>query len=76
MKNIAVKGARNMSIMEISKKHGRPSKKPDNEQLFTEYSQMTATQLAEKYGVPVSTVRSWIARARKKNKEEMRNARQ
>lgn len=47
------------------KKGGRPSKKPSIEMLNMLYQSMTAKEIAEKYGVTESTVRSWIARARK-----------
>ena len=53
-------------MAEIKKKlGGRPSKKPSNEELARLYEFMTARQIAEHYEVPVATVRSWIARARK-----------
>lgn len=48
-----------------TKKGGRPSKRPDLQMLAMLYEQMTAKEIAEKYGVKESTVRSWIARARK-----------
>lgn len=48
-----------------TKKGGRPSKRPDLQMLAMLYKQMTAKEIAEKYGVKESTVRSWIARARK-----------
>lgn len=47
------------------KKGGRPSKRPNLQMLTMLYEQMTAKEIAEKYGVKESTVRSWIARARK-----------
>ena len=48
------------------KKSGRPSNKPDDEKLLTLYQTMTAAQIAESYGVAVSTVKGWIRSARKK----------
>lgn len=57
------KGSDFMTIK--TKKGGRPSKRPDLQMLAMLYEQMTAKEIAEKYGVKESTVRSWIARARK-----------
>lgn len=48
---------------------GRPSKKPSEAELSMLYESMTATEIAEKYGVAVSTVRSWITQYRK-NKQK------
>ena len=48
------------------KKSGRPSNKPNDEKLLTLYQTMTAAQIAETYGVAVSTVKGWIRSARKK----------
>lgn len=48
------------------KKKGRPSNRPSDEELAMLYSGMTAKELAEHYGVAVSTVKSWIASIRKK----------
>ncbi len=50
------------------KKGGRPSKKPPIEVLGLLYQNMTAKEIANEYGVTESTVRSWIARARKEEK--------
>ena len=52
------------------KRGGRPSKKPDEAQLSMLYSGMTAKELAEHYGVSVSTVQRWIAEYRKESKNE------
>lgn len=49
------------------KKGGRPSKRPSVEMLNMLYQNMTAKQIADEYGVKESTVRSWIARARKES---------
>lgn len=45
-------------------KGGRPSRKPNDEDLALLYSQYTASEIAEMMGVKVATVRSWIARQR------------
>lgn len=43
-----------------TKKSGRPTKKPSLEMLAMLYEHMTAKEIAEKYGVKESTVRSWL----------------
>lgn len=48
----------------------RESRKPSLEQLSEDYSKLTARQIAIKYSVSETTVRSWIYRERKKMKEE------
>lgn len=45
-------------------------KAPDDETLLTEYADMTAQQLADKYGASESTVRTWIRNARARLKKE------
>lgn len=47
------------------KKGGRPSKKPSMETLSSLYEHMTAREIAEKYGVSVSTVNTWLWNYRK-----------
>ena len=47
------------------KAHGRPSKRPSQEQLTELYKTMTAKEIGRKYGVPEVTVRSWIAHYRR-----------
>lgn len=51
-------------------KGGRPSRKPNDEDLALLYSQYTASEIAEMMGVKVATVRSWIARQRAAAKAE------
>lgn len=48
-----------MAITVSKKKGGRPTKRPDAKTFAKEYSTHTATELAEKYNVSDSTVRSW-----------------
>lgn len=48
---------------------GRPSKRPDLDELAKLYCIMSATEIAKKYNVPVATVRSWIYRARQMERE-------
>lgn len=50
---------------------GRPTKQPPLAVLAQAYAVFTAQEIANMYGVPVATVRSWIARARKAHREEM-----
>lgn len=52
-----------------SKKKGRPSKRPSNEELSMLYSSMTAKEIATHYGVALSTVKTWIRLARKEDAE-------
>ena len=42
------------------KKGGRPSKKPSAVELDLMYSQMSAREVGEHYGVTEQTVRKWI----------------
>lgn len=52
--------------MEIAKKKsGRPTNRPSLDMLAMLYQNLTASEIAKQYGVKESTVRSWIARARK-----------
>lgn len=53
--------------MIASKKRGRPSKRPSNEELSMLYSGMTAKEIAAHYGVALSTVKTWIRLARKED---------
>lgn len=48
----------------MSKKGGRPTKRPSAEQLAILYETGTAKDIAEEYGVAVSTVRGWIRKVR------------
>lgn len=43
-----------------TKKMGRPSAKPSKAELYMLYSGMTRKQVAEHYGVAVSTVARWL----------------
>lgn len=54
-----------MSLDEIKKKRGKPSKRPPEAELAELYARMTAKQVAEHYGVATSTVKNWIAYYRK-----------
>lgn len=51
----------------IRKQSGRKSKKPSKEELEMLYSQMSAREIAEHYGVAESTVRKWIGEYRKED---------
>ncbi len=46
------------------KKHGRPTRKPDNDTLRELYAVKTAKQIANEYEVATVTVRKWIQQAR------------
>lgn len=53
-----------------NKKYGRPGKMPDEAtlaELYKAYEEegLTSAQIAEKYGVSSSTVRSWMCRYRR-----------
>jgi len=54
-----------MSLEEVKKKRGKPSKRPTEAELAELYARMTAKQVAEHYGVATSTVKTWIAYYRK-----------
>ena len=54
----------------IRKQCGRKSKKPTEAELEMLYSQMTAKEVGEHYGVAESTVRKWILEYRKESKKE------
>lgn len=54
-----------MAITFNKKAGGRPSVRPDVKTFANEYKTHTAKELAEKYGVAVSTVRSWACHYRK-----------
>lgn len=60
-----------LQIVLGGKKRGFKSKAPSDEQLLTEYVNMTAKEIGEKYGVAESTVRGWIQGARRRIKERM-----
>jgi len=47
------------------KKMGRPTKRPDLETLKFLYEHYTSTELSAMFGVPASTIRSWIYYAKK-----------
>lgn len=48
------------------KQGGRPTKRPSDDVLADMYRTHTARQIADEYGVTEATVRSWIARIRRK----------
>lgn len=48
-----------------TKKRGRPTQKPPIEMLATLYEHMTAKEIADKYDVKESTVRTWLWSYRK-----------
>lgn len=50
------------------KRMGRRSKKPTEAELAMYYSQMTAKECAEHYGVSEQTVRRWVTEYRKEAK--------
>lgn len=54
-----------MAITFNKKAGGRPTQRPDVKTFAKEYETHTARELAEKYGVAVSTVRSWACYYRK-----------
>lgn len=54
------------------KKHGRVSNRPNDWVLLMEYTDMTAPELAKKYGVATSTVRLWIRSARQNLAKQQR----
>ena len=54
-----------MSLNEVKKTRGKQSKRPTEQELAEIYSRMTAREVAEHYGVSVSTVKTWIAYYRK-----------
>ena len=51
------------------KKGGRPTKKPSIEELDKMYANMTAKEIAIKFGVTEQTVRRWICNYRKEQKQ-------
>ena len=59
-----------MAIVIARKKAGRPSKRPTNEELAMLYASMTAKEIGEHYGVSEFTVRNWINKARKEEKDK------
>lgn len=56
------------------KKKGKRSKKPTETELSMLYSQMTAKEVGEHYGVAESTVRKWILDYRKEKEYEESNS--
>lgn len=56
-----------MAKMALTEKpHGRPSRKyPGAEKLLKEYATATGKELADRYGIALSTVEVWIRKARK-----------
>lgn len=48
-----------------AKKKGRRSRKPSEQELAMMYSQMTAKEVGERYGVAETTVRRWIREYRR-----------
>lgn len=55
----------------ITKKRGRPSKKPSEAQLDMLYSMMTAREIAEQLGVSTKTVERWIYEYRRQDDKEV-----
>lgn len=55
-----------MAITLERKKGGRPTVRPDAKTLVELYSNHTASQIGEMYGVPASTVRYWVCYYRRK----------
>ncbi len=57
--------------MKMKSEGGRPTKRPSNDILEKLYisDDLTAKEIAEKYGVLESTVRGWIYKARKFERE-------
>lgn len=57
--------------MKMKSEGGRPTKKPSKDILEKLYISegLTAKEIAEKYGVSESTVRGWIYKARKSERE-------
>lgn len=53
-----------------AKKGGRPTKRPSTEQLAILYENKTAREIAEQYDVSTSTVRGWVRKARREEKQE------
>ena len=51
------------------KKGGRPTKRPSIEELDKMYANMTAKEIAIKFGVTEQTVRRWICNYRKEQKQ-------
>ena len=54
-----------MPLSELKKTRGKKSKRPSEQELSELYARMTAKEVAEHYGVSVSTVKTWIAYYRK-----------
>ena len=52
------------------KKKGHPSKCPDIQTLADLYADHTAAEIATMYGVGISTVTSWISKARNQKRGE------
>lgn len=52
-------------IIPRKKNKGRPSKRPSVSKLAREYSKKSTKDIAQKYGVSESTVRSWVFKARR-----------
>lgn len=55
----------NFEIIPRKQRNGRPTKRPNLEQLKQDYAEMTTREMARKYGVGESTVRNWIYKARR-----------
>ena len=54
------------------KKGGRPTKKPSIEELDKMYANMTAKEIAIKFGVTEQTVRRWICNYREEQKQVLK----
>lgn len=52
-----------------TKKGGRPTNRPRAEVLAILYTEMTATEIGELYGVAPRTVRGWLTRYRKEYRQ-------
>lgn len=53
------------SIIPKKKRRGRSTTKPTVKQLAKDYSTLPTKEVAEKYGVKETTVRTWVYRARR-----------
>lgn len=56
------------------KKKGRPTNRPDAGVLTALYKDHTAREIAEQYGVAITTVQAWITRYRKEPETAMQEA--
>lgn len=56
-----------------TKRKGRPSKRPERDELYMLYSGMTQNELAEHYGVAKVTIKRWLYDYHKQDKERIEN---